>query len=219
MRVRVVFSKAPQLRWISHLDLLKALEKALRRSEVPMALSQGFNPRPKMSIASPLPVGSSGLAEVLDLELEDNVSLPELQKSINLHLPQGLCFTQIFEVPKKQASVMSLVTVSEYKISFLRKDINMEKLAAAVSCLKTEESLKIKIEQKGKIKEQDLKPGIFALDFLPEEESLYLVLQTGSDRFVRPNYMIDLLNEKMDDEFIKIEDYIIERQKILLKLT
>ena len=70
-RLRLRFSKGEQLKYISHLDLARAWERAFRRAGLPVAHSQGFNPRPRLQIAAALPVGVTGRAEYLDVWLTE----------------------------------------------------------------------------------------------------------------------------------------------------
>lgn len=218
MKVRVVFTKEPQLRWISHLDLIKTIEKALRRAQVPLALSQGFNPRPKMSIAAPLALGLSSKSELLDFELQVRVDLKALQTKINEHLPEGLEFIQLYEVPSKGPSLMSLVTVSHYQFRFF-KSLKVLELEKIVELINQKEELLFEVEQKRRTRTIDLKPGIFALYTTDDCGEIFLnaVLETSSSRFIRPNYIVDLINEHLQEP-LELEDYIIQREKILLKL-
>jgi radical SAM-linked protein len=64
MKIKAKFTKGPQVKYISHLDLMKTIEKALRRAQLPIAFSQGFNPHPKISLASALAVGVTFRASI-----------------------------------------------------------------------------------------------------------------------------------------------------------
>jgi radical SAM-linked protein len=68
-KVRLRFAKCDELRLVSHHDLMRCLERMLRRAKVPMAMTQGYNPRPKITFALALALGIEGKAEVVDLEL------------------------------------------------------------------------------------------------------------------------------------------------------
>ena len=72
MRYRITFSKTGTLRYIGHLDLHKIWERTLRRAGLPLAYSQGFHPSPKIQLASALPLGFLGRAEVVDIWLNDS---------------------------------------------------------------------------------------------------------------------------------------------------
>jgi radical SAM-linked protein len=71
MKIRLAYSKLAEAKYVAHLDLTRFLDRALRRAEIAVAFSQGFNPHPKISFGPPLAVGVEGLAEYVDVELRD----------------------------------------------------------------------------------------------------------------------------------------------------
>src|SRR5262245_28820306 len=88
-KVRLRFGKRGDLRLVSHHDLMRCLERMLRRARVPMATSQGFNPRPKMTFVLALGLGIEALREVVDLELTDPWPTPELLARLRACAPPG----------------------------------------------------------------------------------------------------------------------------------
>ncbi len=115
-RLRIVFSKDAELKYISHLDLLRVWERALRRARVPLAYSQGFNPRPKLFFASALPVGCTGRAEMLDLLLEHRVELLKFASSLKEQMPDGMQLGSISEVDLTLPPLPSEVIAAEYEV-------------------------------------------------------------------------------------------------------
>jgi radical SAM-linked protein len=115
-RLRIVFSKNAELKYISHLDLLRVWERALRRARVPLAYSQGFNPRPKLFFAAALPVGCTGRAEMLDLLLEHRVELREFASSLRKQMPDGLQLRSVSEVDLTLPPLPSEVIAAEYEV-------------------------------------------------------------------------------------------------------
>jgi radical SAM-linked protein len=89
------FAKRGDLRLVSHHDLMRCLERALRRASVPMARSQGFNPRPKMSFPLPLGLGIEGHREVLELELSEAMAPEELLARLRAAAPSGFDFLDV----------------------------------------------------------------------------------------------------------------------------
>ena len=81
-KVRLRFAKRGDLRLISHHDLLRCLERALRRARIPMAVSQGFNPRPKIVFALALALGIEGRREVVELELAEPTEPAEVLRRL-----------------------------------------------------------------------------------------------------------------------------------------
>jgi radical SAM-linked protein len=91
-RVRIQFSKKGRLRFIGHRDLLRALERLFRRARLPLAMSQGFHPKVRMSFPSALALGVAGEAEVMELELDEAISADKLLAKLNAHAMEGLHF-------------------------------------------------------------------------------------------------------------------------------
>lgn len=94
-RVRIHFSKSGLLRYIGHQDTLRTLERLFRRAAVPLAMSQGFHPKPKISSPSALALGVAGLDEVIELELDEaagDIDLNDLLRRLNARSIRGLDF-------------------------------------------------------------------------------------------------------------------------------
>src|SRR5438270_10410825 len=92
MRVRIRFSKLGKIRWTSHRDVARMWERAFRRVSLPLAYTQGFSPRPKVSFGLALPTGAESWAEYLDAELDATISGldPALAARLSAALPTGL---------------------------------------------------------------------------------------------------------------------------------
>ena len=116
-RVRIRFGKQGALRFIGHLDLSKTWERILRRAEVPLEYTQGFNPRPRMQFAAALAVGVTSESEYLDAWLTERFeSWAEWIERLNATSPAGIHVYEMFDVPIKQAALPTLVTRAEYII-------------------------------------------------------------------------------------------------------
>lgn len=89
-RWRVRFAKRGRLRFLSHLDILRAVTRAAVASGLPLAFSQGFNPHPKLAFGPPLPVGTTGESELLDIELTRGVAADDVVSGLAAFLPDGL---------------------------------------------------------------------------------------------------------------------------------
>jgi radical SAM-linked protein len=98
-RVRLRFSKQGDLRWIGHRDLARCFERWFRRAGLPLGMSEGFHPKPRMSFPSALAVGIAGLEEVLELELSEPLSGEELSARLAPHALPGLVVSAIAVVP------------------------------------------------------------------------------------------------------------------------
>ncbi|WP_347245270.1 TIGR03936 family radical SAM-associated protein [Thermogutta sp.] len=98
-RVRIRFSKTGDLRFIGHHDLVRTLERLFRRAELPLAFSQGFHPKPKISFPLALALGLEGHNEVLELELTEALSTDEILARLQRATVPGLAFHSVEPVP------------------------------------------------------------------------------------------------------------------------
>lgn len=94
IKVRLRFAKCGELRLVSHHDLMRCLERMLRRAAIPMATTQGFNPRPKITFALALGLGIEARAEVVDLELSEPMDPPVLLARLTAVAPPGFVFAE-----------------------------------------------------------------------------------------------------------------------------
>ena len=91
--VRLRYTKRGKVRWISHRDVARALERAFRITKLPLAFTEGFSPRPKVSFGLALSTGHESEAEYLDLVFADEVELEALSVSLTDALPDGIAVT------------------------------------------------------------------------------------------------------------------------------
>lgn len=119
VRVRIYFNKNQQMRYTSHLDLHRAWERAFRRADLPLAYSQGYNPRPKINLASALPLGFTSDGEVLDARLEEQIPLTGIAASLTEALPPGIQLDRLEEIDPREPALQSQIQSSEYLITFL----------------------------------------------------------------------------------------------------
>jgi radical SAM-linked protein len=99
-KIRFRFEKAGDLRLLSHLDLMRCIERMLRRAHIPFKSSQGFHPTPRLVFALSLPLGVVGRNEVAELELTEPLSADDLRDRLNAQAPAGLTFTSVKVVPQ-----------------------------------------------------------------------------------------------------------------------
>lgn len=194
-RLRVVFGKERELRHISHLDLMRLWERALRRAEIPLAYSQGYNPRPRIALASPLAIGITSKCEVMDLFLERRIPPLAFARRVDGELPLGLGIVSVEEVSLALPSLQSQVALSEYRVtveSNLPKECVRERLEKVLAA----PSLPRRRKRKGGSKEYDLRPLIEALWVERERDDILVLgmrLSTGGRGTARPDELLDIL--------------------------
>ena len=91
--------KGPELKYLSHLQMMRLVERVLRRADLPYALSEGFNPRIKLSLGTVLPVGIWGLREYLDLELTSHLERQQFLERAQATAPGGFRIRRVMSIP------------------------------------------------------------------------------------------------------------------------
>jgi len=204
-RLRVVFQKTGDLRFLSHLELAKAFGRALRRAGVPVAYSCGYNPQPKLAFALALPVGVEGWQELADIELRAPMMPEALVGRVNRHLAPELHLLRAWEVPLAAPSLTSLVREAVYHVSVpwraLANGSSEEVRRRLVSPDLCHEwlarpALPVMVQRKDAAVELDARPLILDLVALPEERGAVrwrLRLKAGQGGSVRPQAIMTAL--------------------------
>ena len=94
---RALFEKVGTARFISHLDLMRLFQRAFKRAGLPLTHTQGFNPRPSVSIALPLSLGAESHCELLDFDLESPVPLEDIRNRLNAALIDGIRVREVYD--------------------------------------------------------------------------------------------------------------------------
>lgn len=115
-RLRIKFSRGEELKYISHLDLIRLWERALRRARIPLAYSEGFSPHPRLSIAAPLALGITSEAELMDIFLERRLPPYLLLKAVPPQLPAGVALMELQPIAEAAPSLQSQVRYAEYRL-------------------------------------------------------------------------------------------------------
>ena len=215
MNVRIKFKKGEKIKYISHLDLMRTFQRAIRRAKIPMVYSAGFNPQPEMSFAQALSLGVASQAEYLDLKINDSLSIYEIKERLNQNLPIGLEIIDILEQDIKSKSAMAIVTHSEYKISLLLdtlEALNMDDMI--LRFMEQEEIIaeKQKSKKDKRIIKFNIKPRIKEISFAGKKDTGEYVLNCILDCGSGSNLKTDTLIKALEDFWgIKVLDREIER--------
>lgn len=194
-KLLIHYGKDGPLKYLSHLELIRALERSFRRAGIEVEASGGFNPRPKISYGPALPVGTSSSSEYLVAEVKLMPCGDELLERISLVLPKGLRVFRAKYIAEKQSSIASIIESVAYKVD-VKASAGAGELAPLVRLLRNEE--RILIKHKGKEKWVDTKESI--LDWNIEEAGggraiFSMLLAAGERNSVRPEVLIDKLVE------------------------
>ncbi|MBP6063189.1 MAG: TIGR03936 family radical SAM-associated protein [Fusobacteriaceae bacterium] len=179
MKKRIFFNKCDDMRFISHLDLLRFLERVLIKGEIPVKYSQGFHPRPKISLGNPISLGTESFNEVMDIDLETDMDNELILSKINAMNILGFKILKVEDCLDK-VSIVEKFSTAIYIIKGKNEDID------ALVKLLSQESIIERKEKKDKIIERDLKEKIkyFAKN---SDEQIEIHIFNGS-----PNVYIEM---------------------------
>ena len=116
VKIRVEFSKTGQLRYLSHLELIAVLLRAMRRSGFPLKYSEGYHPSPRISFGPPLGVGVSGMSEYFDIEILLPFDIVMNRRKLNSRLPEGVYIKDMAVLQPEAKSLSSFITRYRYEI-------------------------------------------------------------------------------------------------------
>ena len=118
MKLRIKFTKSGVMVFIGHLDMMRFFQKAMRRAEIDIAYSQGFNPHQIMSFALPLGVGVYSDGEYLDIEANSVTSSKDMKARLNQVMVEGVTVESVRLLPEGTANAMSVVAAADYLVVF-----------------------------------------------------------------------------------------------------
>lgn len=153
-RIRVWFRKGERVRYISHLDVLRSWERSLRRADLPLSYSQGFTPHPKLAFASPLPLGFTSEAEVMDVTLDERVPLPEFSKRLAEQTTEDLAVLRVEEVPMNEPPPQAAMLWADYRLAL---PVEPGEATTALEVFLASDSLPWKEERGERMREYDLR--------------------------------------------------------------
>jgi radical SAM-linked protein len=167
--VRLRFAKQGKVRFISHRDVARNLERAFRIVALPMSFTQGFSPRPKVSFGLALSVGHESVAEYLDVELSRPIDLEPLAGALSAALPEGLDVTGAVALVERAPALQESVTATSWEIELVdaageRPDPNAVVRLAAAAFDAT--SLPITRVRKGREATEDVRPSLRRFELL-----------------------------------------------------
>jgi radical SAM-linked protein len=160
-QARLRFTKLGKVRWTSHRDVARMWERALRRAEIPVAYTEGFSPRPRLSFGLALPTGHESLGEYLDVDLADVVDVTSLPARLTPALPTGIECVAAVDLKGPEPSLQQAVTACTWDIELMGLDgaAATDAVAAALAA----PALVATRVRKGHEVTDDLRPAIVSL--------------------------------------------------------
>ncbi len=208
-RLRVRFAKTGEMALLSHLDLVRMLERALRRSQLPVSFTGGFHPLPRLQLALALPLGAEADSDWLDLSFTEVVQPEQLMDRLAPLLPQGFALLEAHGVPVKSPALSQMLQSAHWRLCL--EPSGADPLPAERRCqealgeLLGAEALPLEeLDRQGRRRRRDLRPLLLDLHWhhwSPQRLELGLeTLVQANGRSLKPDQLRQLLAQRLGCE-------------------
>ena len=199
--VRLRFSKTGRLKYISHLDINRAMSRALKRAQIPLWYTEGFNPHPYMSFSLPLSLGVESLCESVDLRIIGDITNDEIKNRLNNVLPQDIKIVDVYDDFRDNSEIV----YSDYVYKFVFKD-NEAAFEKIKNVLSSDEIIALKKGKQGRkrvMKETNIKSFIdkYSISIRNDVIVLNIRLLAGPEKNLNPSLLFDTIIRLIDMDF------------------
>lgn len=213
-KYRIKFSKTGPIKYIGHLDVMRYFQKAIRRSNLPIAYSAGFSPHQIMSFAYPLSVGYTSEGEYFDIEMTEQVNKDDIMDALNSQMSDGFSILGVRELPEKSLNCMSAVYAASYKVTLKESVVLPEDYKEKFVDFMSQMTIPVNKPKKkgGGFIEIDLKKFIYSYDI--KDRSLYFTVNASSSDNIKASFVTDVFLEYLNLDVVPYM-YNIHRLDIL----
>lgn len=199
--VRLRFCKQGRLKYISHLDINRALSRAFRRADIPLWFTEGYNPHAYMSFSLPLSLGVESLCEYVDIRLVDEISNDEIKKRMNDVLPADLRILDVYDDFRDSSEIMYSDYV--FKISFTDCEKAAEKIKSVFELSEILAQKKGKQGRKKVLKDVDIKQYIDKYNISVRDDLVIINvrLMAGNEKNLNPTLLFDTIIRLIETDF------------------
>lgn len=191
-KLRMRFSKTGRAIWLSHLDLMRTMQRAFLRADYPLKYSEGFNPHAQISILLPLSVGVSSVCELMDFQLKEDVNLKELPARMTAVMPEGIQVHEAYPMENKAKFLKWLRVTARLEYD----DRNLEEMAAGLTAFYARDSIVITRKTKRGEGETDIVPAIQSLQVKAGEKRVDLeAVISAQEPTLNPDHLIAALRQ------------------------
>jgi len=232
-KLRYKFIKGEEVKYISHLDLINVFTRAFRRAGIPIAYSHGFNPHPKISFSSALPLGTLSEAEYADIELDEDIGPEDFMFRVNAELPPGVKILEVQRAHLKSASLMAQTGFASYTVRLHDSDCDaVGELESKIQSIVENDHIMVHRQQKSKksgrrsdkkdklIDIRELVKSIELSGCLDKTLEIRMTLGDGISGKVRPEEIINLLfgnGAEIDEDDTKFSTLDIVKTDFFIK--
>lgn len=228
-RLRVWLGKIGEMRFLSHLDLIRLFDRAVRRAALPISFTGGYHPGPRISPANALSLGATSSGEIVDFELTQSMDGNEFREKLAAQLPEEIPIYQVEAVEVKSPSATQLLEQAEYLLTVAgvespgessRSEFSANQWQQWIDCiLGTEEIWWEQTSKKGKVKQVNLRDRLTLLELVEvkasDQASLlrYRGICRNDGTNLRPHQIIYMFEQVTQEQFQLLH---IHRQQLIL---
>ena len=222
-RLRMWFGKRGDMTLLSHLDMVRLLDRAVRRASLPIAFSGGFHPSPRIIIANALSLGTSSSGEIVDFELTEFVNIEEFKEKLASHLPSDIPVYRVEEIDLKDPAGTQILEGAEYLLTVsVAEDATLDEWKIWIEKLLATQVIEWENTTKsGKKSKVNLRDRTFELEVVESKqyqgENAVILRYVGSCRndgtMLRADHVLYMLEQVIQREFQVLH---IHRQRLIL---
>ncbi len=211
-RIRTWFRKGERVRYISHLDVLRFWERAIRRAGLPLSYSQGFTPHPKLAFASPLPLGFTAEREVMDVLLDERIDPAEFRRRLEAQATGDLALVAVREVALSAPQPQAAMRWSDYRVTVPALDpaLARERIEAFLAL----ETFPWREERGERQREYDLRTAVAWLASRPIDGGTELSMRLQTDQHItaRPEAILAALVPGFEPQSFVRTDIVLDER-------
>ena len=203
-KYRIKYAKGPEVRFVSHLDLMRLFQRAVRRAGLPIGYSQGFNPHQLMSFGNPLSLGMTSIGEYCDLEFDREMDEALIVEKFRAVMNDGIDIIRATRLSQEAQSAMADLCACEYEAVF-DKNVTPEMVKNNLRSFLDQKEIVVMKKTKSATKPTDIREDIYNIEDISDENDakIRLTLAAGSIRSLRADLTVKTFCEYMGAEFDK----------------
>src|SRR5437868_4512055 len=202
MPVRLKYEKLGKVRWIGHRDVARAMERAFRVVQLPLAFTEGFSPHPKVSFGLALPTGHESEAEYLDLVLAEDVDLDGMPAAISGALPAGMAVVGARRLADRAPALQEAVTAVAWRVEIAPRAGTRDQIAAGLAA----QTLETMRHRKGRDVLEDVRPVIRSID-VHDDTTVEMELHT-QPRSAKPGEVLAAIGDITEVRALRTHQWI-----------
>ena len=215
MKYLVKWTKQGSMKYISHLDIMRLFQRALKRTDIKLRYSEGYSPHPKMSIAQPLSLGYTSRGEYIEFETQTDLAAEDILGRLAGAMPEGIDIVSCSVLKDTKKAMGAIITKGEYLIGCdeAKTGKEIKALCEDAAYFKSMEKILVKKVQKksGKETEVDIRAKVRSItveEASSERALIRVVVDTGSNSHLNPELIIVKLKEYMGEKLQGLEFHV-----------